>query len=184
MILTKDVVSDCVKTVTQNGYDALVVPEDSFGKGFWADCKRLERRCYWGDSVVEAPRFVKKRAWDLLGGLDEEVGGGGDDWDLRQKLLETGYRIGRIQSVVMHDEGQLSLTKLVRKRFMYGKDVLKYLKKRKGTAATSYLPLRRSFIKNWRLFAHEPLCGSGVVLMRIVEYFSGFLGIVASALER
>ena len=88
-------------------YDAVIIPEDSFGEGIWARAKNLERRCYWGDDTVEAPRFVKKKVWSDLGGLDEILGGGGDDWDLYQKLLDQGYKVGRIESITFHNEGKL-----------------------------------------------------------------------------
>ena len=111
-------------------YDAVIIPEDSYGVGIWANAKNLERRCYWGDNTVETPRFFKNNVWKKLGGLDEELGGGGDDWDLFQKTLQKGYKVGRIQSLVMHNEGNLKLTKLLKKRFMYGRDSVKYIVKR------------------------------------------------------
>jgi glycosyltransferase involved in cell wall biosynthesis len=183
MILTLNVVSECIERIRQ-GFDAVIVPEDSFGEGFWANCKKIERRCYWGDNVVEAPRFLKKVVWDSLKGLDEEIGGGGDDWDLHQKLLENGYKVGRTTSVVLHNEGKLSLSKLVRKRFMYGKDALKYLKKRRTTAVNSYFPVRLAFIRNWKSFACDPIHGVGVIFMRTVEYVSGLIGLLVNALEK
>jgi len=182
MIFTPTVVSDCVKKIKE-GYDAIIIPEDSFGEGFWANCKKIERRCYLGDDTVEAPRFLKRSVWDAVGGLDEKIGGGGDDWDLHQKLLENGYKIGRVKSLVMHNEGRLSLSKLARKRFMYGKDVLKYFKKRREKAVVSYFPVRLAFIRNWRFFIKDPIHGLGVIFMRAVEYLAGFAGMLATLVD-
>ncbi len=102
MVLTKEVIAQAVKAAER--YDAIIIAEDSFGEGIWARAKNLERRCYWGDDTIEAPRFVKKKVWDDLGGLDEVLGGGGDDWDLYQKLRENNYSVGRISAKVMHNE--------------------------------------------------------------------------------
>ncbi len=175
MILTRDVILNCVKKI-EEGFDAVVVPEESFGKGFWANCKRLERRCYWGDNTVEAARFIRRDVWDRLGGLDESLGAGGDDWDLHQRLLESGYKIARVNSLILHNEGNLSLSKLVRKRFMYGKDIPKYIRKRPKKALISYFPVRIAFIRNRKLFVNDPIHGLGVVFMKTIEYLAGLIG--------
>ncbi|MGH7245359.1 MAG: glycosyltransferase family 2 protein [Candidatus Levyibacteriota bacterium] len=179
MELTKHVIHDAVKLCEQ-GYDSIIIPEDSFGIGVWAKAKNLERRCYWGDDKAEAPRFFKKSVWDDLGGLDAKIGGGGDDWDMHQKVLENGYTVGRIKALVMHNEGNLKLWKLLKKRFMYGKDALKYVKKRPGIAAISYFPIRASYIKNWKLFLSRPFDTMAFIYMRTLEYCAGALGIVYS----
>ncbi len=178
MLLTPAVVQEAVDKMAT--YDAVIIAEDSFGEGIWARAKNLERQCYWGDDTIEAPRFVKKSVWNKLGGLDEILGGGGDDWDLYQKLLENGYKVGRIKSLTMHNEGKLKLTKLVKKRFMYGRDSLRYITKRPATASLSYFPIRKSYIKNWRLFAKRPVDTCAFIVMRTAEYTGAFFGILYS----
>lgn len=178
MELMPNVVKDAVE-LCNKGYDAVVIPEDSFGIGIWARAKNLERRCYWGDSTVEAPRFVKKHIWDRLGGLDETVGGN-DDWDFYQKLLDNGSRVGRTRSIVRHNEGHLKLSKLFRKRFMYGRDAAKYIAKRPRAATTSYFPVRKSYLNHWRLFLARPVDTGAFIVMRTAEYLGGLSGIVYS----
>ncbi|HSD98629.1 MAG TPA: glycosyltransferase family A protein [Patescibacteria group bacterium] len=182
MELTKNVVKHAV-IKCESGHDAVILPEDSFGKGIWASAKNLERRCYWGDNKAEAPRFFKKSVWQKLGGLDASIGGGGDDWDMYQKTLEKGYKVGRIKDLVMHNEGDLKLWKLLKKRFMYGKDALKYIRKRPGIASVSYFPIRASYIKNWKMFLLRPLDTLAFVYMRTLEYTAGALGILYSLLH-
>src|SRR5205823_3877249 len=128
--------------------DAVIVPEDSFGVGIWARAKNLERQCYWGDETVEAPRFLKRQVWDEVSGLDVSVGGN-DDWDLYQKLLKGGYKVGRTRSIVWHNEGHLRLRKLFKKRFMYGRHTIKYIAKRPKEGIRSYFPFRKSYLRNW-----------------------------------
>lgn len=163
MEFTPKVIAEAVSLSKK--YPVLIVPEDSFGEGIWARAKNLERRCYWGDDAVEAPRFVKKKVWDEVGGLDALLGGGGDDWDFYQKVLDAGYKVGRVKSMVMHNEGKLKLSYLFRKRFMYGRDAIKYVKKRPGAAMLSYFPIRKSYLKNWRLFASRPVDSLAFVVM-------------------
>jgi glycosyltransferase involved in cell wall biosynthesis len=182
MELPKGLIEEAVAFCTQK-FDAVILPEDSFGVGVWARAKNLERRCYWGDDTIEAPRFFKKSVWQKVGGLDESLGGGGDDWDLHQKLLDKGYKIGRTKSIVMHNEGDLRLGKLFRKRYMYGKDSIKYVSKRPKAGVKSYIPFRQAYLKNWRLFVHRPEDTFFFIVMRSTEYFAGFSGIIVSAVK-
>lgn len=177
--LIKEAVELCEK-----GFDALILPEDSFGKGIWASAKNLERRCYWGDDTIEAPRFFKKSVWQKVGGLDESLGGGGDDWDLHQKLIEKGYKVGRTKNIVMHNEGKLELKKLFRKRFMYGKDSVRYLNKRPIEGAKSYTPFRKAYFRNWKLFLQRPIDTLFFIVMRTTEYIAGASGIIYSMLKK
>lgn len=183
MKLQKYVVAEAV-SLCEKGVDAVIIPEDSFGEGIWAQAKNLERRCYWGDDTVEAPRFFSKTIWKKLGGLDEHLGGGGEDWDFYEKLKQAGYKTARTKSLVLHNEGPLQLTKLLRKRFMYGRDTVKYIAKRPKAGTTSYFPIRKSYIKNWKLFVRRPKDAAAFMFMRTAEYAAGFSGIVYSVMKK
>lgn len=177
MELPKGLIAEAVRLFSQ-GYDALIVPENSFGKGVWASAKNLERQCYWGDDSIEAPRFFKKKVWQELGGLDESLGGGGDDWDLYQKAKEKGYKIGRTKNIVQHNEGELKLGALWKKRFMYGRDSVRYITKRPRAGVKSYFPIRKAYLKNWKLFFKRPIDTCAFILMRSLEYIAGFSGVI------
>lgn len=167
----------------QKKFDALILPEDSFGEGIWARAKNLERRCYWGDDLIESPRFFKKSVWTDVGGLDESLAGGRDDGDLYEKLKDRGYKVGRTKSLVMHNEGKLTASKLFWKKFMYGKDITKYVAKRPVTGIASYSPIRLSFLKNWKLFFNRPVDTGVFIVMKIIEISGGLSGLGASLLK-
>lgn len=183
MELPKDLVREAV-ALCKKGYDAVVLPEDSFGIGIWAAAKNLERRCYWNDSTVECARFYKKSVWKSIGGFDESLGAGGDDLDLAQKLLKKGYKVGRTKSIVRHNEGNLTLKKLYKKKFMYGREMLNYFVKRPKSSFISYFPLRPAYIRNWRLMLKHPYTTIVFIFMRGVEYTAGFVGLIYSFFER
>lgn len=168
----------------EKGVDAITYPFDTIGTGTWTMAKQLERRCYFGDDTVESPRFFRKSTWVDVDGLDESLGGGGDDWDLYQKLLENGYKVGRVDVVVQHLEGDIKIGKLFKKAFMYGRDALKYVKKRPAKAFKSYFPIRPGYIRNWRLFLQRPKDAIALVIVRIVEYTGGALGIIYSLAQK
>lgn len=165
-------------------FDAIIIPEESVGVGIWARAKNLERRCYWNDDTVESPRFFKKSTWDDIGGLDESLGAGGDDLDLHQKTLEHGYKVTRTKTMVIHNEGNLSLSKLFIKRFRYGRDILKYFYKRPKKSIISFFPIHMAYLRNWRLFVNRPIDTCAFVIMRTTEYLAGFLGILYSYIEK
>ncbi len=179
MELEKNLIKEAV-SLCEGKYDGVILPEESFGIGIWAKAKNLERRCYWGDDGIEAPRFFKKKIWLLVGGLDEKLASGRDDGDLYYKLLDKGYRVGRTKSIVRHNEGNLTITKLFKKKYIYGKDVLKYVKKRPRVGVYSYFPIRVSYFKNWRLFVSRPFDAFVFVIMKAVESFGGVVGIIHS----
>lgn len=181
MELSKKVIEEAV-TICKKRKDAVIVREDSFGQGIWARAKNLERRCYWGDNTVESPRFYKHSVWDAIGGFDESLGAGGDDFDLHMKLLEKGYQVGRTKNVVMHNEGNLELSKIFKKHFLYGRDVMKYIRKRPKASLVSYSPIRLAYIRNIKLLLSRPFDTCVFIFMRIVENFAGVLGIAHSFL--
>lgn len=175
MELPKNLVKEAVD-LTREGFSGIILPEDSYGVGMWAHAKQLERRCYWGDDSVESPRFFTKKSWTDIGGFDLSLGAGGDDIDLTQKMKEKGYRIGRTKQIVRHNEGNLSLTKLFKKRFMYGREMTRYLKKRPRSWITSYNPIKPAYFRHWKLLAADPITALEFIFMRIVEYAGGVSG--------
>ncbi len=185
MELTPNVIKDCVYLINKKNADAVIVPEESFGKSFWAKCKWLERRCYWGDDLIEAPRFIKRDVWNKLGGLDVKLGGG-DDWDFHRRLKLNGYKIVRTKELVMHNEGELTLRKLFKKKFIYGKTVTNYFKKHKdkSTNIKQFTIFRKAYFKNLKLFLKHPILSIGFLIMRFTEYFAALSGIIYSKFHK
>lgn len=183
MEITGNVVNEAV-SLCHKGFDAITIPEDSFGQGIWARAKNLERRFFWNDDTVESPRFFRKIVWDRLKGYDENIAGGGDDRDIYQRAIQAGYSVGRTQSMVMHNEGNLQLWYLLKKQFMYKREVLKYVKKRPYIGIKSYFPIRKSHLKNWRMFASRPGDTVSFVIMKTVESLAGVAGILYSIVVR
>lgn len=165
------------------GAGAVIIAERSFGSGLWARAKTLERQAYLGDDAIEAPRFFLRSVWNEVGGLDETLGGGGDDWDLHEAVRQAGYKVARTKSVVLHNEGRLRLIPLLRKRYMYGKDSWRYIKKRPRAAVRSYFPIRGAYFRNWRVFAEDPVAALLVPVMRLGEYGAGFAGMIVGILR-
>ncbi len=182
MEITPHVVREAV-ALCKNGYDAIIIPEDSFGEGIWASAKNLERRFFWGDDTVESPRFFKKTAWNAVGGYDEEIAGGGDDRDIYHTLKEKGYKVTRTKNIILHNEGTLHLTYLMKKQFMYKREAIKFIRKRPLMSIISYFPIRKSHITKWRMFAARPKDTLCLVIMKACESMAGLCGILYSLMK-
>jgi len=183
MLLPKKLIQEAVQ-LCENRADAVIVPEDSFGRGPWAKAKNLERRCYWEDTTVEAPRFFKRTVLKKIKWFDESLGAGGDDLDIYLKTIEAGFTVHRSKNILFHDEGHLTLKKLFLKRFRYGRDTLKYFRKRPLRSVVSFFPLHPAYLKHWRMFVKRPTDTYHFIIMRSVEYIAGFLGIMYSYIDR
>ena len=69
MELEPEVIAACVAGVQNNSKAvAAIIPEESFGQGFWAQCKRLERSFYVGVDWIEAARFFDRQTYMAAGG--------------------------------------------------------------------------------------------------------------------
>jgi glycosyltransferase involved in cell wall biosynthesis len=177
MILPPGLIRECVDLLEDRTVAAVIVPERSFGIGYWAGIKAFERSFYSGDDMVEAPRFIRSDVWRKLDGLDISVGGN-DDWDFRIRLRSNGYRVVRAQQEVLHNEGRLSLRRLASKRYIYGRYSAAFVRKHgMSMAFAHYNPVRRYLANKGRLAAH-PIKTAALILMRTVEYTAGAAGML------
>ena len=174
MELTSDVVNECIAKVAE-GFDAVIIPEVSVGEGFWAKCKALEKRCYIGDDTIEAARFFKKKVFDKIGGYDPRLGLG-EDWDFSQRISKAGYRIGRINSVIKHNEGRLSLQETMLKKHSYGKTLERYRKKHPKEVKRQLRLVRPAYTRNWRILVKDPVHALGMLFMKACEFGAAGLG--------
>jgi glycosyltransferase involved in cell wall biosynthesis len=179
MELQPAVVAECVQAVHANSaFQALIIPEESFGQGFWAGCKRLERSFYVGVDSIEAARFFDKHLYQQIGGYDETMTGG-EDWDLTGRARQH-TDIGRIPSYILHNEGRPHFTRTVRKMYYYGQHAAEYFAKNPTRSAVTDQsgPLARYklfFSRPGKLF-RNPIVGIGMLVLKTSEYAAAGFG--------
>lgn len=179
MKLSPQVIENCVQKMQEKTSTVgVVIPEESFGEGFWAECKKLERSFYVGIDWMEAARFFKKFAYQKAGGYDETMVSG-EDWDLSQRIAMQGP-IARIGAFIFHNEGKISLIRTVRKKFYYAQKFASYVAKNEDTEAIAN---QAGLLKRYGLFfSHpiklfrNPLLGLGVLFMKTCEFGFGGMG--------
>lgn len=183
MELSEHVIRGCVERVQEPETQAVIIPEESFGEGFWAQCKRLERSFYVGVDWMEAARFFKRDLYVKLGGYDEKLISG-EDWDLSQRAAEQ-TKLGRIDSYIYHNEGRLKLGRTLKKKYYYAKQFSRYTAANKGGSASANVsaqtgPLTRYklfFSKPGKLFS-KPFLGIGMLFMKTCEFGFGAVGLL------
>lgn len=180
MELTPRVIEAAVEKIRETGADTLIIPEEFHGTTFWAKCKWLEKRCYRGDDSMEAPRLIKKQLWDAIGGVNPTMGGVEDRHMFRQ-LLAHGAHVERIAEIVRNNEGKLTLWGSWRKKYLYGKSALRYLRQAPPNEAyREFTVFKTAYARNWRLLTQHPLLTGGFLVLRTGEYAATALGMLRS----
>lgn len=182
MALTPDVVADVVKAFSNDSKKlALVIPEESYGDGFWAACKKMERSFYRGVPWMEAARAFRRSAFFEHNGYDEQ-NTGTEDYDLPNRIEEMHGPecVGRIDSLILHNEGRLELLRSCKKKYYYGRALDVYVRKpaNKSQFRKQASPLARFglyFRSPTRLF-RSPFVGLGMLFMKVCEMSSGMIG--------
>jgi glycosyltransferase involved in cell wall biosynthesis len=178
MVLSENVLFSCVKRIYSNEkIKAIIIPEESFGIGFWAKCKSLEKSYYVGLDWMEAARFFEKDTYILAGGYDENMVSG-EDWDLSQRVERIG-EVARISEYIFHDEGEISLIETMKKKFYYAKNFNLYISKLnnkdKISKQVSIKSRYKIFLSNPKKLFKNPILGLGLLLMKTIEFGCGGL---------
>lgn len=153
---------------------ALIIPERSFGEGFLARCRVLEKDLYVGDPDVEAPRAFRRPVIEALGGWNEELTAA-EDWDLADRSRAAGVGVGRVDAWIWHDEGRIQLRVTFAKKRYYGRWIDQYVRMQpdqgRGKFARTAL-----FRQPARLMRH-PLLTAGLATLKITEAGGLLLGV-------
>jgi glycosyltransferase involved in cell wall biosynthesis len=183
MELEPEVIASCVAAMRREpSAGGVIIPEESFGQGFWAQCKRLERSFYVGIDWIEAARFFERDAYMAAGGYDETMVSG-EDWDLSRRMSERG-ELARVQSFIHHNEGQLHLWRTLKKKAYYAGQARNYFAKNDvGSKLTTQAgPLQRYklFFSRPKQLFEQPLTAVGMLFMKTCEFGFGAVGYVFS----
>lgn len=127
MILDKDVIKNCVEKINSDPeIIALYVSEVVMGERFFSQVRRFERSFY-DATVIDCARFIKKSAFQQVGGFDENLTGP-EDWDLDKKLRAIG-KIELEKTPIHHNEAEFELGKYLSKKGYYAQKFDDYINK-------------------------------------------------------
>ena len=170
------VIKECVEKCEKEGFDCVAVHNTSDPTvSFWAKVRKFERDMYKGDDLIVGARFWSRESFEDVKGFDEKMVAC-EDYDIHNRLLEKGFRIGRIESEEVHLGEPKSLKEVVIKSFVYGRSLRKVKKDQQLRKQLS--PFRKAFIKNTYRFILHPVLGLGLILMNFLKYLSFCVGIL------
>jgi glycosyltransferase involved in cell wall biosynthesis len=166
MVLEPAIASQIVEQFEQHPeLGALIIPEQSFGDGFWTKCRVLEKSLYVGNESVEAARAFRREVFEEVGGWNEALTAA-EDWDLDDRIRNHGVQVGRVEAFIWHDEGKLRLRGTFGKKRYYGQWIAAYLDAHDDGSRR----IRRSGLldKKGDLLRH-PILTTGMVTLKSVE---------------
>jgi len=177
MVLTLEVIKECGETIIKNNQiKQLIIPEISEGEGFWAKVKAFERSFYICDETIEAARFFEKRIFEELKGYDERIKGGGEEYDLPERILSAGYKQSRINALIKHQEGYLTLWQTIKTKYYYGKTAGIYIKKQPENAKKKLKIFRPAFFRQKKRLLMHPILTLAMFFMKTCEFAAGGIG--------
>jgi glycosyltransferase involved in cell wall biosynthesis len=176
MMLPPPLIGECEAGLAK--YDALIIPEISTGRGFWAECKSLERETYIRNEMIEAARCFRRSALVKLGGYNPRLEAG-EDWDLQVRAKTIGLSVGRTVSQIAHDEGEPTLLMMLRKKYFYGKLFGTYLATYPSEGLGQLNPFRRVLAPTLATLPTDPVHGVGILILRALEFTAAGLGHVS-----
>lgn len=180
-VLQRNVIREAVESCESYGYDAVVIHNTSDPTiSFWSRVRKVERDCYKNDELNVAARFWRKEVFLAVGGFDETLVAG-DDYDLHNRLLKSGFRIGRIRAEEVHIGEPKTLAEVVWKHYYYGKNIRRFIGKNPKKALRQLSPLRTSYVKVFPRFFTDPILMGGFIIYQFVRYTAATVGIISKA---
>ncbi len=190
MKLSPDVVKDCIdKILSDSSIKWLVIPEESFGEWFWAQCKKLERSFYVWVEWMEAARFFDREVFDEMWWYDSE-NIWTEDYDLPQRIMQKFSKacIWSVNSYIYHDEWKLSLWRTCQKKFYYAQRLDKY---KNNKANQQNFSNQSNIIDRYKLFFRSPkklfansMIWLWMIYMKTCEMIFGGCGYILSKFKK
>lgn len=178
MELTTDVIKDCVEVMVQGNFGALVIPEKTVGESLIVKVRKFEREMYMNDLSIEVARVFKRETFFEFGGYDTKLTGP-EDYDLPYRISNK-YKIGRGKEFLLHHEEKLTIGKLLKKKYYYGKRGADYATKHPELIKTQgNLIFRKAYLRNWKKFIFHPLMGAVFIFIRILENVWAIAGYIS-----
>ena len=163
MILPSPTINELLSIARAAEYDACWIREVRTGTGIRVKARNFERSFYDG-TCIDALRLFSKGVLEKVGGYDEQLIAGPEDWDLDVRILMTGAKCRVTEGHLIHNEKKLSYGKMLAKKAYYTKSFAAYKAKwpNNRSVKKQFSPLYRFagvFVENgkWRKLLAHPL---------------------------
>jgi glycosyltransferase involved in cell wall biosynthesis len=177
-ILDPTILEQAVKKCEDEGFDAILIHNtDDPTISFWTRVGNFERDMAQDGDLNVAARFIRKDVLDKVGYFDEKIIAA-EDYDLHNRIVAAGYKVGRISAKEIHVGPPRTLMELIKKYYYYGTTLPEFLAKNPKRGMKQLSPLRPAYAKHWKLFFRQPVVAVGFVIYQAVRYSSAILGYI------
>lgn len=175
MEMVPGTISTLVRIAEEEKFDFLSIPERSTGDTLWARARALEKIVIDDDPDRCGARFVTRKAFDTVGGYDEQILFS-EDYNIHTRLVQAGFR-HRVakETFLWHHEG-CTVLQAARKQFYYSQSAHLYFRKFKGVTVRQYNPFRAAYLKHGKLILKHPVLFTSLMLGKALTYVTGFSG--------
>jgi glycosyltransferase involved in cell wall biosynthesis len=197
MILAPRLIEFCVQKTDQENLVALHIEEVVLGSGKLARARRFERSFYSG-TCIDGVRFFKLEEFREIGGFDESLPPGPEDWDLDKRMKAKGkidllpHGETNLHEILfrketpilanfvglLHNEEQQSLREYLKKKAYYSPSMSAYQQKWAGDSDLNrQLGFSYRFLvvfierKGWVKVLQHPLLFMSVLTLRFLVGF-------------
>ena|SRR2546426_750713 len=145
-LLGPDVIATCVRIIGRA--DAVLInDQDIASKSITSRLVASRRRILSYDALSVAPRFVKKIAFDNLGGFDTDLIVG-EDLDFHRRFLLNRFKLAYSGATVLHLGSPIDLKGLLNRSMYYSPNYVRYASKNPLISLKRISPLRT--ISAWK----------------------------------
>lgn len=175
MIVPRETILEILDIANVSSTDAPVaywIGETRTGDGFRVKARNFERSFYDG-TCIDALRLFRKSILSAVGGYDEKLLAGGEDWELDIRILATGAKCALLKGHLIHNEKRLSFKRMLEKKAYYSRSIAAYRAKWPGHPAvkkqfSAYYRFFGVFVEQgkWRRLLRHPILFAAVLFER------------------
>lgn len=175
MIVPRETIVEILDIANVSSTDAPVaywIGETRTGGGFRVKARNFERSFYDG-TCIDALRLFRKSVLSAVGGYDEKLIAGGEDWELDIRILATGAKCALLKGHLIHNEKHLSFKRMLAKKAYYSRSIAAYRAKWPGHPAvkkqfSAYYRFIGVFVEQgkWRRLLRHPILFAAVLFER------------------
>ena len=157
------------------------IPEVRTGEGLRTKARNFERSFYDG-TAIDALRLFRREVFLAVGGYDENLIAGPEDWEIDIRVKAAGYQCAVLKNHLIHNEKRLSFKRMLEKKAYYSKSMAAYQAKWHGHPALKkqfglYYRFLGVFIERgkWKKLLRHPVLAAVMYFERIAVGFTYLL---------
>ncbi|HEC64576.1 MAG TPA: glycosyltransferase [bacterium] len=182
-VLDSGIIESAVSEIEEKNLDMIAVHNVSDPSvSFWSKVRRFERDLFKYDRHNISPRFLTKKAFEKVNGFNERLIAA-EDYDIYNRLLRKGYKLGFIEEDEIHLGEPKSLTEIIKKHFFYGSSIKGLFgegKERPVLTFAQKFPIRPAYIKKFYRFLFSPVMTVGFMIYQVARFGAGGVGYIYS----